>query len=78
MTDRFTGTRVSGKLFDMSTPKQLLVEHLYGGDLAAEVARRTAAKESWRDIAAHVSEVTGQRVSHESLRTWYGSREVAA
>lgn len=57
----------------MPTPKQLLVEHLYDGDLPAEVARLIADGKSWRDIAAEVSEKTGQRVSHESLRQWYGA-----
>lgn len=57
----------------MATPKRLLMEHLYDGDLAAEVARRTEAGQSWREIAAHVSESTGQNVSYETLRTWYGA-----
>ena len=61
----------------MTTPKKLLLEHLYAGDLAADVARRVAAGQSWRTIAAHVSESTGQDVSYESLRTWYGERQKA-
>lgn len=62
----------------MTTPKKLLLEHLYAGDLAAEVARRTAAGESWRTIATHVSKATGQDVSYESLRVWYGTQQVPA
>ncbi|MDO5535360.1 MAG: hypothetical protein Q4F65_12005 [Propionibacteriaceae bacterium] len=62
----------------MATPKRLLLEHLYDGDLAAEVARRTEAGQSWRDIANHIAEVTGQPVSYETVRTWYGATEAVA
>lgn len=56
----------------MPTPKQLLLEHLYGGDLSADVARFIESGKSWRDIATEITDKTGQPVSHESLRTWYG------
>jgi hypothetical protein len=56
----------------MPTPKQLLIEHLYGGDLPADVAHFIEAGKSWRDIAGEISDKTGQPVSYESLRQWYG------
>ena len=61
----------------MASPKQLLVEHIYDGDLAADIKAMAAAKKGWRAIAAEVSAKTGCKVSHESLRQWYG-HEVAA
>ncbi len=56
----------------MPTPKQLLVEHIYDGDLPADIQAMVTAGSSWREIAEQVSTKTGQRVSHESLRQWYG------
>jgi hypothetical protein len=58
----------------MATPKQLLLEHRYDGHLATDInAMLTATPpRSWRQIAADVSEKTGCKVSHESLRQWYG------
>lgn len=56
----------------MATPKQLLVEHIYDGDLPADVRRLIADGKSWREVASQVSVKTGQSVSHESLRQWYG------
>lgn len=56
----------------MPTPKQMLLEHLYGGDLSADVAHFLESGKSWRDIATTISDKTGQPVSYESLRQWYG------
>lgn len=62
----------------MPTPKQLLLEHLYDGDLARDVAKFTEAGMSWREIAERVSAKSGQAVSYETLRTWYGASHKAA
>lgn len=65
----------------MPSPKQLLIEHLYAGDLYADVLRMCQDGRSWRDIADDISAAAGQPVSYESLRSWYGERvkaEVAA
>lgn len=59
------------------TKLQMLIER----DLAAKklgslddfVASRRAT-ESWRAIAAELSEVTGREVSSEAVRRWYGDR----
>lgn len=56
----------------MPTAKQQLIEHLYDGDLAAEIASWLEDGSTWRDIAGRVSKATDQQVSHESLRGWYG------
>lgn len=55
----------------MATPKQMLLEHLYGGDLSADVAHFLEAGKSWREIATEITDKTGQPVSYESLRQWY-------
>lgn len=62
----------------MPTPKQMLLEHLYSGDLPADIAELRESGTSWRDIAAEVGRKTGQRVAYESLRTWYGGDEASA
>ena len=58
----------------MPSAKQLLIEHLYDGDLASDVAEFTKAGMSWREIAERVAAQTGQPISYEALRTWYGQR----
>lgn len=68
----------SDKLSDMPTTKQQLIEHLYDGDLAGDIADFTRAGMSWREIAERVSARSGQSVSYETLRTWYGSRHIEA
>lgn len=56
------------------TPKQLLLEHRYDGDLAAYVkACAASGLWSWREIADDVSQQCSHAVSYESLRQWYGS-----
>ena len=60
----------------MPSPKQLLVEHLYTGDLPADVREMSKSGRSWRDIAETISTDVNLTVSYESLRTWYG--QVAA
>lgn len=60
------------------TPKQLLLEHLYGGDLDADVARFLEEGKSWRSIADLLTERTGHSVSYESVRQWYGVDAKAA
>jgi hypothetical protein len=54
------------------SPKHLLLEHLYTGDLDADVAAMIADGKSWRTIAETVSHRAGIAVSHESIRKWYG------
>lgn len=56
----------------MPTPKRLLVEHLYDGDLSADVALFLEEGKSWRTIADLVSSNADYPVSYESLRQWFG------
>lgn len=62
----------------MPTPNQLLLEHLFTGNLPAAVDRARKAGKSWRQIALEISDETGQPVSYESLRTWYGEHRAGA
>ena len=62
----------------MTSPKRLLLEHLYPGDLPYDVARWVESGQSWRVIAKTVAARTGQDVSYESLRVWYGATDRAA
>ena len=61
----------------MPTPKQLLVEHRYDGDLAADIKTMAAAGTSWREMAERVCARCGYLVSYESLRQWYGEKSAA-
>ena len=56
------------------TSKQLLIEHRYNGDLAADIKTMAAAGTSWREMAERVRARCEYTVSHESLRQWYGER----
>ena len=58
------------------TPKQLLLEHRYDGDLAADV-KAWEGSVTWREIAERVSERCGYDVSYESLRQWYRTKDAA-
>jgi len=60
----------------MPTPKQLLLEHRYDGDLAGDIQIMSSAGTSWREMAERVSARCGYEVSYESLRIWYGSKRV--
>lgn len=62
----------------MATTKQELIKLLYHGNLDEDIARAVNYGRSWRDIAHNVTEDTGVRVSHESLRQWYGAKDGAA
>jgi hypothetical protein len=55
------------------SPKHQLLDHLYSGDLDADVAAMIADGKSWRMIAETVSHRAGIDVSHESIRKWYGA-----
>jgi hypothetical protein len=57
------------------TDKKKLAEHMYAGDLDADVAVLLGIGKSWRYIADVVNErIDGPlTVSHELLRRWYGS-----
>lgn len=55
----------------MPTPKQLLLEHRYDGDLAGDVKTLAANGMTWREIAELISARCGHVVSYESLRNWY-------
>jgi intein-encoded DNA endonuclease-like protein len=61
----------------MPTPKQLLMEHKYDGDLAADIKAMAAGGVSWREMAERVSARCGYEVSHESLRQWYREKDAA-
>lgn len=56
------------------TSKQLLIEHKYHGDLAADIKAMADAGTSWRVMAERVRVRCKYTVSHESLRQWYGER----
>ena len=62
----------------MATTKQELIKLLYHGNLDEDIARAIDYGRSWRDIVHDVTEDTGVRVSHESLRQWYGAEDGAA
>ena len=62
----------------MATTKQELIKLLYHGNLDEDIARAIDYGRSWREIAHDVTEDTGVRVSHESLRQWYGAEDGAA
>lgn len=44
------------------------------GSLDDFVAQRYAAMSSWRTIAAELTEKTGIKVNHETLRLWFAGR----
>jgi hypothetical protein len=56
------------------TDKKKLAEHMYAGDLDADVKTLLGNGKSWRYIADVVNErIDGPlTVSHELLRRWYG------
>lgn len=58
------------------TPKRELIQLRLGRDLAAYVGDARAQGRDWRTIAADLTAVTGVRVSHETVRAWFG-REAA-
>ena len=62
----------------MPTPKQLLMEHTYDGDLASDIKVMAAGGVSWREMAERVSARCGYDVSHESLRQWYAATKTPA
>lgn len=47
------------------------VESKLGADLAAFVAERRSAGESWRGVATELRERTGFDLSDETLRVWF-------
>ncbi len=59
----------------MTTTKRLLTEHLYDGDLDADVRKFLDARMSWREIAERVSTRSGVSVSYETVRQWFGTDE---
>lgn len=61
-----------------TTPKQMLLEHRYPGDLPADIAAMIAEGKGWRLVAAEVGERSRLKVSHESLRQWYGHASASA
>lgn len=56
----------------MPSPKQLLMEHTYPGNLADDVKAMLAERQTWREIAEQIGARCGYPVSYESLRQWYG------
>lgn len=59
------------------SPKQILVELRYDGDLPSDVKKMLGAGMSWREMAERVSARCGHDVSYETLRTWYGKVNAA-
>lgn len=55
----------------MASPKQDLLERIYRGDLAADVAKMRDEGKSWRVIANLVTDECEYPVTYESLRSWY-------
>jgi hypothetical protein len=53
------------------TAKQLLLQHLYDGDLDADIEFMSGLGVSWREMAKRVGRSTEHKVSYESLRKWY-------
>lgn len=54
------------------SPKQILIELRYDGDLPGDIKAMIAAGMSWREMAERVSARCGHNVSYETLRIWYG------
>ena len=54
------------------TPKQQLLQIRLGRDLSTYIAEARAAGREWRVIADDLTAVTGIKISHESLRQWFG------
>lgn len=67
---------------EIPSAKQLLADHLLAQPLAEYVAEKRSAipKWPWRLIAAQLTIDTDGKVdvTHETLRQWYGTAEVAA
>jgi hypothetical protein len=53
------------------TPSYRLIELHLGTDLEAFVTERRAVGETWRAIAAEISERTGVALSHINLFRWF-------
>lgn len=53
------------------TPTRRLLDLNLGGKLDEFVAERRAAGASWTTISFDLLQATGERVSDESLRTWF-------
>jgi hypothetical protein len=63
-----------------TSPKRLLAETLYPGDLPADVDQWVTEGRSWRWIATHVSNrlaTVPLTISHETLRQWYAAKDPA-
>jgi hypothetical protein len=60
------------------TPLAQLAEAKLGRDLTMFVRLRLAEGIGWRRISDELHAASGVRVSHESLRSWYGRTEAAA
>jgi len=59
------------------TSKQLLIEHRYDGDLAADIKTMEAEGTSWREMAEKVRARCEYDVSYQSLRNWYQIKAAA-
>jgi hypothetical protein len=69
------------KLILMTQPSRLyrLIEsQLDGATLADFVADRRLPTKSWREIADELRELTGETISEETLRLWFGENRAAA
>lgn len=71
-----TAALTSGKVSDMALVQEL-VERVYQGDLASDVAKWRDEGKSWRTIADLVSDECELTVSYETLRTWYNNDSLA-
>lgn len=60
------------------TVKAQLLEHRLGHPLAEWVAAGRRDGRSWRVLAAQVTRLTGQPVTHQSLRNWFLDSEDVA
>lgn len=58
---------------DEPSLRYVLIERKLDGTLADFVAARVVAK-SWTAMAAELQELTGYKVSHETLRRWFAGR----
>jgi hypothetical protein len=62
----------------MATAKRQLIEHLYPGNLTVDVKYWVLVGVPWREIAARVSQGSGETVSHETLRNWFKAEQDVA
>jgi hypothetical protein len=58
----------------LKSPKQRLIERMYGPNLETDVQAWIADGKTWREMAEIISARCDYQISYESLRRWYANR----